>query len=282
MITISRPPEYPAGLSRENIMELVKRHTVSDIFQIKVELLRQIGDLQKLNNAIDEGYKKLDGYSPLRLENRFDNYDKNREEKHVDRTCWLYLIKLFELQKYMLCTDYEKMMEDIDRFNFPVFTVENAEGYLGSLKDIIYNNVREMMRSVFERITDSHYYTGNGFRGRAEKKRNNNGIDKHFIITTYDYSRVFEYWRRGPSITDDLEKLCYILNGETLPKETIMQQFNRFEPDTTAENKYFKIKICKNGNTHYWIKESTRKKLNLYGADPSSIGEGMKIKVFQN
>ena len=49
---------------------------------------------------------------------------------------------------------------------------------------------------------------------------------------------------------------------------------------TILENDYFRIKVCKNGNTHYTIFEDTLKKLNSYCNDGKSIGENIKIKIF--
>ncbi|GEM_PF-2746901 len=261
--------------------EIVKRKSIEDIYKIKLTMLSQLESLQKLDKEISEAFRDLNGYEPVRIDYRYDNHGENREEKYIDRTCWKYLIRLFELEKYMLCTDYEKVCKQIDDFNFPVFTIDNAEGWIASLKDIIYDNVRTMMKSVYERITEGHYYTGgSSYSTRAKKKRNNNGIDKHFIMTTHDWSRVFGYSYSRLTVTDDLEKLCYILNGKKLPEKTIIRTLERYGKNDTAENEFFKIKLCKNGNTHYWIEENTRNKLNLYGADPSKIGENLRIKVF--
>jgi hypothetical protein len=262
-------------------MELIKRKSIADIFQIKTDLLQKIDQFQKLDTDISKQFEELNGYSPFYLQGDKFPFGENREEKYVDRTCWQYLIRLFELEKYMLCTDYENMQKQIDGYDFPVFTVENAEGYIEGLKDIIYNNVRTMMKSVYERITEQTYYTGSSYSTREKKKRNNNGIDGHFIITTGDYSRVYGYYNSRPTITDDLEKLCYILNGKSLPEKTLIRSMSKYGKENgEAENEYMKVKLCKNGNTHYWIEEGTRNKLNIYGADPSKIGENIKIKVF--
>jgi len=258
----------------------VKRKSITEIFNLKQILLTQLSMLEKLDNEIEKDLSEIKGYRPYRIEYRFDNYSDNRAEKYIDRTCWQYLIRLFELEKYMLCTDYEKMQKQIDQFDFPVFTIENAEGYIASLKDIIYDNIKTMMKSVYERITDSYYYTGgSNYNSSTKKKRNNNGIDTTFIITTYDYSRVFGYYRDKPTITDDLEKLCYILDGKKLPDHTIIDQL-RTNKKPESENEYFKLKVCKNGNTHYTLQDDIKNKLNIYGGDPSRIGENIKIKVF--
>ena len=257
---------------------IVKRKTIEDIYKIKLDLLYDLKELVKISNKIDETIQDIKGYAPFRIDFRYDSWDDNRETKYIDRTCWIYLVNLFELQKYMLCTEYKKMRDDIDKFNFPEFTIENANGYIQSLKHIIYDNVKTMMKTVYNKITEETYYTGAGYTNRKEKKRNNNGIDSMFILTTYDYSRIFRY-SGTPTITDDLEKLCYILHGEKLPDNTLIQNMYS-EKKYEMENKYFKIRCCKNGNTHFHINEETRNKLNLYGSDPTKIGENIKIKIF--
>ena len=74
--------------------------------------------------------------------------------------------------------------------------------------------------------------------------------------------------------------MCYIFDGESLPKVTIIDTMKSSKDGLNiAENKYMKIKVCKNGNTHYWLSDETRNKLNLYGADPSRIGENIRIKT---
>lgn len=257
--------------------DIIKRKTMYDIFGIKCQLLEQLKQFEKLDDKINKTFEELKGYRPYRLETRYDCCGEKREEKYIDRTCWNYLIRLFYLSKYMLCTDYEKMLKDISDFNFPVFTIENAEGYIASLKSIIYDNIKTMLKTVYQRITDETYYTGSGYSNRKKKKRNNNGIDVNFIIGTSDYSRIFAYYCK-PTITDDLEKLCYIFDNQKLPDITIIEQM-RCNKSSIGENKYFKIKACRNGNTHYTLDEDTRNKLNLYGGDPSRIGENIKIKI---
>jgi len=136
-----------------------------------------------------------------------------------------------------------------------------------------------LIEDVFNRITNEDYFTGSGYSNRTRKKRNNNGIDKHFIITTNDHYHLG--WYSGkPTITDDLEKACYILDGQSVPEITIKETMRRGKI-WESENKYFRIRVCKNGNTHYWLHDDIRNKLNLYGARKGIIGENIKIKVFE-
>lgn len=261
--------------------EMVKRETVESIYQLKLDLLDRFSKFEHMEKDIEEMTKRINNYSPFRLEKRFDNYDKNAEEKCIDRMCWRYIINLFDLHKYMLCTDYEKMSQQIENFDFPVFTVENCNSWLDGLKDTIYENVKTLIKTVFERITQEHYYTGSGYSSRQKKKRNNNGVDQSFILTTYDNNDIFGY-RHRPTIVDDLEKACYIIDKKMLPDFTIKDRMRK-EKLEAAENEYFSIKVCKNGNTHFKIlDENIRKKLNLYGPNGNTVGENIKIKVFED
>lgn len=110
------------------------------------------------------------------------------------------------------------------------------------------------------------------------------GIKAAFVVVlidTRDYSSVFGFYSRSrdPSITDDLEKVCYILDGKTLPEVTLKATL-RGDKATEGKNEYFSVKICKNQNTHYTLEDETRRKLNLYGPEGAVIGENIKIKVF--
>ena len=258
--------------------DIVKRLSVEDIYQRKLVLIDRLKAIDALDEEIRAQYNGLCGYSPLRLESRFENHSENAAERHVDRTCWRYLVKLFELERYMLCTEFKAMEKKIDDFDFPAYTVDNTYRYIDSLKETIYDNVRTMMKTVYANLCDGTYHTGSGYRA-PKKKRNNNGIDKMFILGTRDYMRVFGYYSDSPTITDDLEKLCYILDGKKLPEQTIIRTM-RAEKAEEWGNEYFDLKVCKNGNTHYKLHDDIRAKLNLYGPEPGRIGEDIKIKVF--
>ena len=258
--------------------EIAKRLTVEDVFAQKCVIVDRLKALDALDDEIRELYKAINGGSPTHLSFHYENHGENAAERHVERACWNYLVQIFELKRYMLCTEFREMEKKIEDFNFPPFTVENAYSFIDSLQETIYSNVRMMMKTVYANLCDGTYYTGSGYRA-PKKKRNNNGIDKMFILTTRDYSRVFGYYDDRPSITDDLEKLCYVLDGKRLPERTIIREMHDGHADEW-DNGYFELKVCKNGNTHYKIHDEIRAKLNLYGPEPGRIGEDIKIKVF--
>jgi hypothetical protein len=263
--------------------ELIKRHTIQDIYQFKLKYLNQLKAFQELETDITATLKTIsdNAYVPFRLDWNYNSYSKDREVQYIDRICWRYLTQMFELHKYMLCTDYDKMSKEIDEFKTPEFNIDNAGGWVAGLKELIYNNVETLIKSVFERITNETYYTGSGYSSRKKKKRNNNGIDKNFIISTDDYNKIFGYgwgWNK-PSITDDLEKVCYIMDGKTVPEQIIKLEMKQ-DKKVEAENAYFKIRVCHNGNTHYTLFDDSRNKLNLFGAGKGIIGEDIKIKIF--
>ena len=199
--------------------------------------------------------------------------------KSIDQRMWFYMVRLFNLEKYMLCTEYKKLESQICDYDFPEFTLANAEAWLSSVKLLVYENVQKMIEAVYNGVVDGTYYTGSGLSGREKKKRNNNGIDSVFILSTNDYNGVAWYSHR-PTITDDLERLCYIMDGKMLPDYTIKQTMRR-EKRWESENEYFRIRVCKNGNTHYWLKDNIRERLNFYGAKRGVIGRDIKIKIFE-
>ena len=262
--------------------EITHRLSIADMYRLKTEALDALKRFDAMVKKTSAIYEALDGYSPIHVNYRYEYHGDDAEIKNIDRTCWRLLVQLADLKRYMLCTEYDKMESAIEDCSFPEFTVENAEGYIASLKSIIYENVKTMMRSVYDQITGGHYYTGSGYSSRQKKKRNNNGIDKTFILATGDYHRIFGTYRFGarPTVTDDLEKLCYLFDGQKLPEHTIIEQM-RSDGCSEWSNEYFHIKLCKNGNTHYTLTDEIRNKLNAYGGNTSLIDKAVKIKVFE-
>lgn len=258
--------------------EIEKRQTVETLYDIKLKSLGLVERLEKIDENLNKTLEPLHGYVPYRLEWRFENYDEDRAVKYFDRAIWRYFVKLCNLEKYMLCTEYEKLQADIEQFKTPVFNPENAQGWLDNLKSMIYENVRLMCKRVYDSLLTGTYRTGGW--NTPKKKRNNAGVDKRFILTTNDYSRIFGYYYNRPTITDDLEKVCYILGGKTLPEKTIITQA-RDKKLSEIDCGFFSVKFYQNGNTHYLMTDETRNRLNLIGPTGNIIGEDIKIKIFE-
>lgn len=265
--------------------DLAPRHTVESLFAAKLDIIGKLRCYAELDDEINVALKGISGYRPYDTNYRWDYHqakptDPTPEEKYVDRICWRYLVRIFFLERYLLCTEYKKMLDEIEHFHTPEFTVENANAWLAGLKDLINDNVRTLVKQVYRDIIDGTYRTGSSYNA-PRKKRNNNGVDKRFILSTNDYSSLFGYWSRTPTITDDLEKVCYLLDGKTVPEKTAK--------DTMRETKsaeysceYFSLKACANGNTHYVLSDETRDKLNRYGPEGAVLGENIKIKIVPN
>lgn len=258
--------------------EILLRKSIYEINQIKIELLEEYNKLILSDKNISSLFEQINTFSNHELTFRkCGSHEEDRIEKEIDKEIWFYLIDFYHLEKYMLCTEYDKLKKQIYDYNFPIFNLNNANQWLSALKKVVYENIQKLIDDVFEHITCGTYYTGpNGY---IKKKRNNSGIDKHFILTTHDCSYL-GWYNRGPTITDDLEKACYLIDGKELPDITIKENIKR-EKRWEGENNYFKILICKNGNTHYWIKDFIRDKLNFYGSKKGIIGENIRIKILE-
>lgn len=260
--------------------DIAIRLDVQSIFALKVKHLALMEQLVKTDKEISQTLEPIHAYAPYRLDYRYADCHEKRETRDIDQSCWSYLVRLYELEKWMLCTEYKKLLKDIETYATPEFTVANAEGWVLGLKALIHDNVKTLVKQVYDSITQEKYLTGGNYHTGTMKKRNNNGIDKTFIITTRDYSRIFGYWSSTPTITDDLEKACYILDGKALPDVTLMK---RAQSERTKEvaNDYFSVKFCANGNSHYTMQENIREKLNRWGPTGNVLGENIKIKVFE-
>jgi len=255
------------------------RHTVESLFALRCSILARAKELWAIDKEMHSQYESIGGHTPYRVENYHRIYAVDNDQKSIDQALWRYLVRLYSLEKFMLCTDFQRMINEIDNYQTPDFTIENANGWIAGLKETIRDNVNTLVKKVYSEITNGHYYTGGGYRGE-KKKRNNNGIDKMFILYTCDWSTVFAYWQDKPSIMDDLEKVCYILDGKTLPEKTLRDALRGDKTDT-ASNPYMSVKLCQNGNTHFTLEEGTRELLNRYGPSGAVIGENIKIKVFE-
>jgi len=238
---------------------------------------RMLADYAEIEKQTEK-YNHL--YLPVEIKRKIESglTNENFIEKKIDRFFWNLLIDKFKLENFMLCTDYEKLRDSINTKNeFPKFTKENAEGWILSLKELIYINIKKMFLEVYSRITNETYRTG-GWNS-PKKKRNNAGIDTHFIITTNDYNYMFEYWRSTTTITDDLEKIAYLIKGESLPEISLKQHCVK-NKITEYDNGSFRVKFCQNGNTHYYLSDDLREALNKTQTGQMKIGEHIKIKIF--
>jgi len=262
--------------------DVAKRETVESLFQRKLRALRQFEEFEQAEKEIESTLREVGGWSPYHIRQQFECSGEHVREKYVDRIMWRYLVQLYQLEKYMLCTEFKKMSDDVDNFRTPVFTIENASGWIVGLRSMIYENVRLMCKHVYEDIITGHYYTGGSSSWNSDKKkRNNNGVDNWFILYTNDWPRVFSYWTDRPTITDDLEKVCYILDGKALPDQTLISRA-RGEKVGEISCPYFSVKFCKNGNTHYKLTDETRDRLNRIGPDGNVIGENIRIKILED
>ena len=249
------------------------------VFALKAEALAQLDRLYDADRKIAESLEKIHAYQPYRIDNHYGCTGPNAPRQEIDKLCWRYMVRLYELEKWMLCTDYKKLLDEIEHYNTPEFTLENAEGWVAGLQGLIHDNVQTLIKQVFNEITQGYYYTGSRNNGER-KKRNNSGIDQSFILYTSDYSSIFGYWSSTPTVTDDLEKVCYILDGKALPKETLKRKASS-DRTMAASNPYMDVTFCKNGNTHYKIQDDIREKLNRWGPSGAVLGENIKIKIFE-
>lgn len=256
--------------------EIQVRYTVESLFALKSKILANVEIMRSLDTACSVDMQSIGGHAVWQVGRGYDRYQQN-DKNTVDQAMWRFLSRQFNLQKYMLCTDWDAMQKEIQECRTPEFTVENANAWLDGLKELIHANVQTLVKDVYARVVSGTYRVGSGYNA-DKKKRNNNGIDRHFIIRTNDYSTVFAYWDQ-PTITDDLEKVCYLLDGKTLPEKTLKTMM-KADRVSNGENDYMRVEFCKNGNTHFYLRDDIRDKLNRYGPDGTTIGENIKIKVF--
>jgi len=259
--------------------EVIKRLTIADINDIKNKVNNICIKIEQLLKQHRDLLEPLHKYDIIQLKYDCQRSPHNKEswDRKLNSICWDYLQKTCNIQDYMLCTDYDKFMDQIhDTRDLPEFNLTNVTCWLNGLKKNIYESAKKLIQTVYDKAINSTYWTGN----KQRKKRNNAGIDKHFIITTYDYCRIFNYYYK-PTFTDDFEKACYLIDNKKYPDtpKNIMS-IAKYEKKTELSNNYFELKIYKNGNTHFnIINNEILKKLNMLGNGKLSIGENIKIKI---
>jgi hypothetical protein len=245
-------------------MEITTRQTIQSLINTRDAVIIAYVHIKDEKNKLENLFNTVRGHgSPLDISFSNQPYDKP-ESVNFDKYFWLRLTELFSLERFMLCTEYNAMVRKItDQYDFPEFTEKNIEAFLCGCKDWIKNGINAMCDRVYKDLTEGTYWVN-----KERKKRNNNGIDKNFILTTRDYCRI-EYYYSDPTITDDLEKMCYLIDGKRLPEIGIVQQIrkNKNTNHLTGENDYFTLRVCKNGNSHYSFKNRWEKKLNALLAD---------------
>lgn len=253
--------------------QLIKRLSVADIIKLRNEAYAETKALEAQMKKLQDSCKKLDGRAPAPYSLK-KNFSADAI-KILDYRYWKYMVDYFHLQDFMLSSEYEKLTDEIEYFRTPEFTESNVMGWVSGMKDLINKGVKTLAESIYNELVNAKYETGN-----KTKKRNNNGVDKRFILKAYDYG--IEYCSiNQPTITDDLEKLCYILDGKELPehrmKANIYHDYRHYGETSCP---YFSIKVCKNNNTHYCLTDETVARLNKIGGGGFVIGQDVKIKVF--
>jgi hypothetical protein len=129
------------------------RLDIEDLFAVKCELMSRLDQLHRIDKSIRDVFDKINGFSPIRLQVQYGTHAQDAGEKYIDQACWHYLVNLAHLERYMLCSDYDRMQQEINGFRAPLFNVPNAQAWMAGLRDLIYDNVRTLVRGVFLKIT---------------------------------------------------------------------------------------------------------------------------------
>ncbi|MFA5048745.1 MAG: DUF4942 domain-containing protein [Patescibacteria group bacterium] len=269
--------------------DLIVRPNIADLYRMKLEYLENMSKLAVLDRDIHSLITPYNGYLSYDIKwgHNFRESGRNLKaeecnEKYIDRIIWGFLVKSYQLGKYMLCTKYSDLKKSIENYESPVFNPENAIGWLSVLKEDVYENIEKLIVSVYQELITGTYHTGNGCNNRVKKKRNNSGVDTHFILGVSDYYYMNRECNLKPTFTDDLEKACYLLDGKKIPDITLKQRMYA-DKQYTGENEYMKIVVYQTSNTHYTLNEEIRAKFNRLSDNAGKIGKdiGVKIKIFE-
>jgi hypothetical protein len=260
---------------RKKIMEtgIEKILTVDELLMIKYRLDATIDAIQQGKEDLHAELEKVEGYVPHEY---YTSHSTKSDKKEAEKYLWLYLLRAYRVEQYILSDEFNEVQKSVYDKEAPDFTEANVRGWIDGLAERMYSGAVALIKKVYADLVNGTYHVG-GWNGE-KKKRNNNGIDSNFILSAYDYSSLYGYHISKPTITDDLEKACYLLDGKRLPDQRLKETM-RLANATTGKNEYMEITVHKNNNTHYKLTEEARARLNKYGPEGNEIGEAVKIKI---
>lgn len=247
--------------------------TVDELLMIKYRLDATIDAIQQGKEDLHAELEKVEGYAPREYST---SYNTKADKKEVEKYLWLYLLRAYRVEQYILSDEFNEIQKSVYDEEAPDFTESNVRGWIDGLAERMYSGAVALVKKVYSELVNGTYHVG-GWNGE-KKKRNNNGIELNFILSTYDYSLLYDYHNSKPTITDDLEKACYLLDGKQLPDQRLKETM-RLAKATSGKNEYMEITVHKNNNTHYKLTEEARDRLNKYGPAGNEIGEDVKIKI---
>jgi hypothetical protein len=259
-----------------NEIENIKR----SLLNIWDEVLGKVSDMSFLWAKIAGGHSLPINVSVDR--NRVRNIDKDRTfDRAIDERSWNYFFGSGRLMDIM-------SQDDIERFHKKLsdpdpFTAEEAFKYYNSAEDIAVNSFERLLHSVFEKLTSATYRPGNSWKN-DRKKQNNREIDNYFRMSSSIKKGHFGKWEwhyYSVPIYDDLEKVCFLLDGKNPPKQpnTINCRI-KSESCNIIGNEYFTITLYLNGNNKVnFLRDDIREKLNKYGPKGNALGVDIKTQI---
>ena len=125
--------------------ELKTRLTVTELVDLRERLIVEHDKMYACKDNIQKMFEAINAHDFVVLKISDSNCYEHPIVKSIDQRMWFYMVRLFNLEKYMLCTEYKKLESQICDYDFPEFTLANAEAWLSSVKLLVYENVQKMI-----------------------------------------------------------------------------------------------------------------------------------------
>lgn len=242
-----------------------------------LEIINLRKELDKINGNASTVFRKLEYV--YRYEDEIESL-----RKVIDKGYWYDVLNKMQIEKLTTAEDKRKIFEKIEK-ETPAFNEKDVREYLANLVDSPQALASNMIKKVFESISQINFRAGNNWRGE-KKQMNINGIEKSFRASLFGSAKSFSdfrytTWRygRGSDFLLDLERVCYLVDGKIQPdysNNIIAILDNEItQGNDVANNTYFKVKLFLNGNVKIdFLNTEILDRINLWGSD----GTGLKTK----
>lgn len=256
--------------------EIIEYSTIDELIAKRDFEAKKILEIEKLFHEISSSTRYL-------ICDKFKyhfSYSSTLEDirRELDKSYWHDVLNKMQIEKFTTNKDKQAIFERIDK-EVPHFNEKDVREYLKNLIESPEALANNLIKKVYDSITQMRFRVGNNYRGNVSLK-NGNGIEKSFRASVFSSGNELP-WHisrdRGQwPLIADLESACFMCDGKIRPdyhNDIIALIDNALKnKKDEASNGYFKIKLFKNGNVKIDFENlEVLNTLNLWGANGSRL-----------
>lgn len=237
-------------MNRMESTDLVPRKTIAELVGHRDRAISGARDLRAQAERANEWAKKLNPDEPyhaptIHLEmigHGSRQFDEEAHRRMVDRTAWLYVIRLAKIDALMGVKQRDDFYRSLDT-EPPAFTEDNVRATLVDLAGRQDEIFRQSIVDVFERLP-RRYRTHN----RVDFGRKI--IFAYALDTTWSMS--WSHRANGPrDLIDDLDRAFHMIAGETQEARVSAHCDKAMRSKRIkAVTRFMEVRFFRNGNIH--------------------------------